>query len=61
MDPDIIVKEKTIHSICIERRKLIYLYEKFVYEIYVEIAIGAVAMVSHYIWKSKLYIYADGQ
>jgi hypothetical protein len=60
-DSDIVVKEKTFHGICIERKNLYYLYEKVVYEIYVEIAIGAVAMVSHYIWKSKLYTYADGQ
>ncbi len=60
-DSDIVVKKKPFHSICIEKRKLYYSYEKVVYEIYIEIAIGAVAMVSHYIWKSKLYIYADGQ
>ncbi len=57
----IVLNEKNFEGQNIKRKKLICLYEKIVYEIYVEIAIGAVAMVSHYIWKSKLYIYADGQ
>ncbi len=61
LDSDIVLNEKNFEGICIERRKLYYLYEKVVYEIFNKVLVGAVNVASSIIWKSKLYIYAEGQ
>jgi hypothetical protein len=57
-DTEIVIRGKNFHGIGIEKRNLYSLYIKVVYEISDKIS-SAVNVAS--IWKSKLYIYADGQ
>ena len=55
------LKERTFHGICIEKRNLYSLYIKVVHKIFRKVLVGAMNAASNNIWKSKLYIYADGQ
>ncbi len=60
-DFEVVTWERNLHDTRIEKRNLNSSYIKAAHRILSKVLVGAMNAASNNIWKSKLYIYADGQ